>query len=258
MKKGRKKEKKEVKKKKTTEEISEIFKIEDGKEKIIKTHAEVEKKEEIPSKKQLKRENKILRNVIIFMLGLVLIFFVVYAAIYFTNHFEIDGVKFDVDKNTLPGITIYKTSLPGIINESGDFILGDYEYGKKANYNIWFRKDPRLLKKISFDGGIIQIKKFNVINLTNSFNCDGDGMIAIANLLKLYETIGGSIIKDENASCDKEGTYGWIQIQEGDKTMIERFGPACFNLDVDNCEILDVTEKFMLETLIKLKENGII
>jgi hypothetical protein len=256
MKKGRKKEKKETKKRKTKEEISEIFKIEDGKEKVVKTHAEVEKKEEVPSKKQIKRENKILRNVIIFMIGLVLIFFVVYAAIYFTNHFKVDGIKFEVVK--MGSLTFYKTSLPGIINYSGDFVLGDYGSGNEVEYNFYFRKDPRILRRISFDGGIIQIKKFNVINITDSFNCDGDGIIAIANLLKLYEVMEGSIIKDENASCDENGIYGWIQIKEGNETKIERFGPACFNLYVKDCEILDATERFMLETLIKLKENSII
>jgi len=251
VKRGNKKKGKE-KKVRTKEEISEVFEIENGKKKTIRTHKEIEETEKVPSKKQIQKENKILRNIAIIMAGLVLLFFAVYLIIYFTNNFEVEGVNFEIVK--MGQLTLYKTSLPGII-ENGKFVMGIYDTGQKADYNIYLRTDPRQLGSVVFHGTVSQIKKFNVINLTNDFNCGGDGMIAIANLLKLYEVMGGDMIKDENATCDDKGTYGWVNVQEGTETSIERFGPACYNIDINNCEILKGTEKFMLETLIEVHKK---
>lgn len=255
MKKGKKKETKKKRKAKVKkEEINEIFDVEkEGKERTIRTHKEIEKKEEIPPKRQIKKENKILRNVIIIMFGFALMFLIVYVMMYYNTHFEIEGVKFEVTK--VGELTLYKTSLPGIINKSGNFEMGVYDTGQKADYNIYLRNDPRELKSIPFHGRITQIKKENVINLGDDFNCNGDGMIAIANLLKLYEVIGANMIKDENASCDEKGTYGWINIQKGNETELERLGPACFDISINDCEILKGTEKFMLDTLIEVNNK---
>jgi len=248
------KKKAEVKKAKPEkEEVCEIFEVEkDGKEKTVKSCGIEEEKP--ATKEQLKKEKKIFITVIITMLAFVLFFLAFLWINYSTNHFKIEGVKFEIDKKTLPGITLYKTSLPGIINKNGTFIMGIYDTGQKADYNFYFRKDPRQIKDIPFHDTISQVKKFNVINSTE-FSCNGDEIIAIQYLLRWYEALGGSIIKDENASCDEKGTYGWINIQEADESSIERFGPACYNLYVNNCEILEVTEKFMLETLISVHKK---
>jgi hypothetical protein len=87
-----------------------------------------------------------------------------------------------------------------------------------------------------------------VINMTNDFNCNGDGIIALANLVKLYSIMGASVIKDENATCDLQGSYMFLRIENGNQTKIEQFGPACYKIYVNNCEILAGTEKFMTET----------
>lgn len=225
------------------EEVSEIFKIENGgKEKIIKTHAVTEEKEEKPSKEQIKKENKIFRNMAIVMAVLVLMFLVIYIIIYYMNHFEVDGVKFEIIK--MGSLTLYKTSLPVMYQE------------KKADYNFYLRTNPKLLKNIEFDGGL-SIKENMVINMSDDLNCNGDGVIAIANLLNLYKLIGTSVIKDENAGCDDlQGRYIWMNIKEGNETKITEWGlkGACYNLNVNNCEILKVTEKFMLESFIKVNE----
>ena len=59
-------------------------------------------------------------------------------------------------------------------------------------------------------------------------------------------------MKDENASCDAEGEYMFIQIEEGEETNVEQFGPSCYKLIVSDCEILPVTERFMIEMFVKL------
>lgn len=225
------------------EEISEIFEIENGKENTIKTHTEIEKKEEKPSKKEIKKENNILKIVIFVIIGFVLTFLVIYGVMYYTSHFEVEGVKFDIVQ--VGQLTLYHTSLPV-----------SYQ-GGLADYNFYLRTDPRVLQNLRFDDEIT-IKKDMVINMESDFNCNGNGVIAIANLLNLYKLIGTEVIKDENASCDEIfGRYMWINIREGDNTKVNEFGlnGGCYNIDINNCEILEGTEKFMLETFIEINKK---
>jgi len=241
------------KKENLKEEISEVFEVENGKKRIIETHAEIEKEEEKPSKKEIKKENKVLKTLIIVLVGFVLTFLIVYGMMYYTTHFEVEGVKFEVVN--VGQLTLYQTSLPGMIDVDDKFVLGNYHSGEKADYNFYLRTDPRQLKKIDFQEGISQIKKENVLDLTDSFNCNGNGIIAIANVAKLYKAIGTNLIKDENASCEESGRYSWIQVKESEDTNVERIGESCYNININDCEILEGTERFMLETLIEVNKE---
>ena len=194
--------------------------------------------EERDSKKQIKKEDKQLRNILICLGIFILIFILIVLFIHSRLHFEYRGVKFDVVKEG--EIIFYKTSLPVIYN------------GKEIPYNIYLRNDPRKLDVPVEDK--INFKTNMVLNITEDFNCNGDGIIAIANLAKLYELMEINVMKDPNASCDAQGRYMFVQIQEGDETSIEKFGPACYNLNVNNCEILAVTEQLMIETFVKFYE----
>ncbi len=235
------KEKKTRKKKVESEKVSEIFEVEkNGEEKVIETHA-TEKVEEKPaSQEQIKKENKIFRNIVIVMIGFVLMFFVVYMIINSLKHFEVNGVNFEIVKEGR--LTLYKTFIPVIYN------------GSAASYNFYLRNDPRTLKsRVNFSGELI-IKENAVLNQTEDFNCNGDGMIAIANVLQLYDIIEVDVIKDGNASCDSAGRYMFLNIQRGNETRIEKFGPSCYNIYINNCEILEGTERFMLETFVEVKQ----
>jgi len=244
--------KKTRKEKVEKEKVCEIFEVEkDGKEKEIKTCGIEEEKN--PSKEQLEKEKKIFIGVGIAMLCFILMFAAVYFIIYLTNHFEVGGVNFEIDKTDLQGQTIYKTSIPGTIY-NGTFILGG-TIGTRADYNFYFRTDPRILEKdISFDG-VLNIEGNMVLNMTQDFNCDGKGIIAIANLLNVYKAIGTKVIKDENATCDPNGRYIFLKIQEGNQTSINQFGPTCYDINVNNCEILPATERYLLETLIDVNQK---
>ncbi len=233
----------------TKEEVSEIFEVENGKEKIIEAHAEVEKKEEGPSEEQIKKEREIFKIIIIAMIGFVLMFFIVYMIINSMNKFNVGGVIFEIDTKDIAGKTIYKTSLP--VADKND-ITGK---AVSAYYNFYLRNDPRKLEKEVPFYGVMYLKKNMVINMTKDFNCEGDGIIGMANLLTLYKTIGTTVIKDENASCDRAGRYAYLTIEEGNETYIDRIGPACYNIYIKDCEILEGTEKFMLETLIEVNKE---
>lgn len=207
---------------------------------------EIDKK--ISTKEQVKKESKIFRNVVILMIGFIFMFSVIYGIKVLSNSFEIGGVNFQVDKTALSGKTLYRTSLP--VSDKNEMT------GKviSANYNFYLRTDPRDLESIDFNGDIM-LKKNMVLNITKDFNCDGDGIIGVANLLNLYKIIGTNVIKDENASCDKTGKYAYLTITEGDETNIEQVGPACYTIYVKDCEILGATEKFMLETFIETNKK---
>lgn len=236
-------ENKKTKKKKPLEKekVCEVFKIEkDKEEKIIKTCGTEEKKP--ATKEQINEQNKILRNVLIWLGVIIFVFLIGYFIIDSIRHFEYRGIKFDVVKES--DIIFYKTSIPVLYQDN------------IVPYNFYMRNDPRELEGMFFEGKISFLKEM-VINITEDFNCDGDGIIALANLVNLYGVLGANVIKDENATCDSQGRYVFMQIQPGDETSIEQFGPACYNLNVNNCEILEVTERFMIETFIEFnKLNG--
>ncbi len=237
--------KRDIKKKKPTKkikgEVCEVFEVDkDGKEKIVRI-CDLKEDAKPATKKEIDRENKLLRNILIAIGLFVLIFIVFYMIINNTKHFEYKGVKFVIDKEAIEGKTLYRTSLPVI------------HRGEEVPYNFYLRNDPRKLANIGFNGEIIMAKNA-VINMTEDFNCDGDDIIGVANLVKLYEVFGINVIKDDNATCDSEGRYLFIRIQSGNKTNIEKTDPVCYDLNVNNCEILDVTERMMLETFIKFNE----
>lgn len=232
-----------VKRKKTKRRFYEIFKLKkNGEEKTVKVES-VETIEEKPNKKQIKEENKILRNIFIAIGVLAVLFLLGYLTINNLRNFEYQGVNFETVKfcDVEPCLILQQTSLPVIYN------------GNQAEYNFYLRKDPRDLN-VSFDGEI-NLMPDMIINATSDFNCNGDGIISIANLVKLYEIIGTKVIKNETLECDLLGNYMFLQIQEANETSIEQFGEACYNLNVNNCEILEVTEKFMIETFIEVNRK---
>ncbi|MBR9701631.1 hypothetical protein GOV13_01790 [Candidatus Pacearchaeota archaeon] len=232
-----KKTKKEQSKKK--EEICEVFEVEgkDGKEKIIRTCGKpMESKP--TTKKQIDHHNRLLGNILL-VLGVIIILFIGgYFAVDSIRHFEYEGVKFDVVKEG--ELVFYRTTIPAMYQ------------GRKVDYNFFLRKDPRKLEDVPFEGEF-DLPKNLVINLTEEFNCDGDGMIAIANLVKLYEFIRVPVLRDENASCSENKEYMFVRIQQGNSTEIKEIGPACYEINVANCEILEGTERFMVETFIDIQ-----
>ena len=187
-------------------------------------------------KKKRSKEEKTLRNVLLVM-G---IFFVVFIASYLIinsmKHFEYRGLEFDIMREG--DITFYHTSLPLVKNNV------------KINYNVYLRNDPRKLEKIPVEGEI-NLLEMMVINSTDSFVCDGDGGISMYNFQQILGALDIQVIQDPDAGCDSLARYSYILIKEGNITSIEQTGPSCYNFNVNNCEILAVMEKFLVETLVK-------
>jgi hypothetical protein len=233
----------EEKKENKRRRISEYFEIiKRGKEKLIKKIG-YEPAEKKPSREQVKEENKILRNIFITLGLLVLILVGAYFGLKSVNNFDYRGVKFDVSNEG--GILFYHTSFPALVN------------GVPTDYNVYLRNDPiKLEKDVSFVGSLGTLPDLFVLNITrDDLNCNGDGNLAISKFQKSFGALGTSFIVDPSASCDPLGRYGYLQIQSGDLSAVAQYGPSCYLLQVNNCEILEVTERLLVEGLVKKLGN---
>lgn len=187
---------------------------------------------------QVKKENKLLRNILLFVGGFLIVFALIFFIINAPNKFDYKGVTFNVVNEG--DLVLYHTSFPVAYN------------GGVADYNIYLRNDPReIAETVPAKGTLLDIQD-TVINITQEFNCDGKQMIAIANLNNLYNAIGRKLITDENASCDSLGRYMYVVIQPGNETSVEKFGPNCYNINIKDCEILEGTERFIAGLLVKI------
>lgn len=218
---------------------------------VKKERAEEEEKNIIEQARRA-RENRQLKTFFISVGIFILIILLSMLIIYKMKNFEQNGVGFTIVKfcDTNPCLTTYQTSLP-VTSE-----------GKPADYNFYLRNDPRELEKeITFEGEInlnIPMKEM-VINMSSEseIDCNKDGGIAIGNLKSLYTISRINVGKNSNATCDDEGRYIFLQIQPGNETKIKQTGAACYTIEINNCEILKGTERFMIETFEKIHTEWI-
>ena len=230
------------KKREEKEEVCEVFEVgKKGKEKVKKVCDVMEKKHS--TKEQEKRHNKLLRNILIGLLVVVLLILGLIYVFYSANHFSYRGITGDVVQEE--GILFYRTSFPV-----------RYQ-GQVVPYNIYIRNDPRKLDDIPFEGEMDFGEKFPddnnyrlVINMSEAFDCEGDEVIAIPNMVNL-KALGIKVVRDESATCDPEGRYMFINIKKGEGSEIIQVGDSCYDLVVKECEILKVTERFMVEAFVK-------
>ena len=208
-----------------------------------------EQENKIAREEEIKTQNKTLKNVMIFLVVTIASFAAVVLLIHYLNSFSYEEVKFDIIKEGR--IILYNTKFPVYSSITGKQI---------ADYNFYLRNDPRELEKIPFDG-VINLRDIMVLNITEGLNCDGDGIIAVANFIQILESFGIKIMKDPNATCDDiYGRYNFIRVIKGNETRINEFGfnGGCYNFVVKDCEILPVTEKFLVETFIKFKDGKLV
>ena len=233
------------------EEFHEIFNVrKDGKEKTIDLKGF--EKDEKPSKNQVEKENKILRNFFIGLIIIVLGILAFYLFIDNAKHFTFDGMNFDVVKycDTKPCLVVYQTSFPVLNN------------GVPTSYNFYLRNDPRKLN-VPFDGEIsfsnTTNKKNLKINITDDLNCEGDGIIGVANIVNFYKLAGLSFTRNESLDYSADGDTVFLDIEKGNETKVEQVGDSYrYNIYVNNCEVLQGTERFLVESFSEINQiiNG--
>lgn len=234
-------DKKEDKKINSTEgeEVCETFEVTDnkGKEKIVKTCGTMPKKH--ADKEELKNQTRQLKILLIVIGGIVLFLVGGYLVMKSMQTYEYGGRSYDtvIEGNLI----LAHTSFPLYSSMTGNHI---------ADYNVFIRNDPRKLnREVEFEGEIV-LTDLTVLNVTGDFNCDGDGVISIANMNQMLDIIGSKVVQDPNTTCEKGGRrYTYIEIKEGEENKVIQTDESCYDFIVKDCEILKVTEKFMVEIL---------
>lgn len=237
--------KKEGEGKTVKESFYEIFEIiKKGKTKVVKKFGSIN--QPVINKDQAKKENKVLKIILIVLGSIILGTVLGYIYSVQASSFEYEGVEFNIEKEK--GITWYHTSYPTRLN------------GKLINYNVWLRNDPRKTGKIPFEGDF-SLRSVMVVNLTQDFKCGSDGIKAMGNF-KLFMDYNGismgyasSVENESLRKCDEQGRYSYVQIEEGQKNSIEKTGPSCYTINVEDCEILKATERFLLEGIIEINKQ---
>jgi hypothetical protein len=201
-----------------------------------------EKTNETNPTKDKSNENKILKYTLIIS-GLIILLVIGFA--FYINSlksFDYKGVEFKTI--SYGDLILYQTTFP-VMHE-----------GKLTPFNAYFRTKPSKLERIDFPEENFTAMKYTVLNFDEEIECDGDDVIAIANMRQIHDAIGARIMTDENATCDEEGRYAYLDIKSSDKTQIIQTGKNCYDLEFTDCEILPVTEKYLAELLSEfLKEE---
>ncbi len=204
--------------------------------------SEIKKEAPEAQKDNSKEQNRILRNFFLFI-GIVLVVFVSWILFsYFQSTFDYRGVEFaKVDE-----IAPYMTSLPVKYGVTG-------QVAKETTFGFYLRNDPRVLDAIPFEGDMTFLKEV-VMNSTGDIKCGGMGVVGTANMANLYSVTGSRVVRDPNVSCSDEGKWTFIQIEAGNETKIKEIGNSCYLLTFKDCEVLQVTERFMTEMFVRIHE----
>ncbi|MBU0959081.1 MAG: hypothetical protein KKB31_04000 [Nanoarchaeota archaeon] len=191
------------------------------------------------AKKQVQQHNRILKGFFVFVILLVVIFVAWSLVSYNNSKFEYKGVEFSIVDEIAP----YRVQIP--LASSG---ITGAATGEGNDAYFYLRKDPRSLEYIPFYGAI-DFRRNLVMNSTGDIKCEGMGIVGTYNLANLYRLLGTTVATDPNATCDNEARFMFVQIEEGNETKIEKIGTACYKLTFKDCEVLEVTERFFVETL---------
>ena len=218
-------------------------------------------KEETKKKsKKTKKERKIEKELLLiagFMGFLVLMFFFVSSVFKSLNNFEYQGLEFK--KERVGEIPVYHYSY--YFKDAG---------GKVFQYNLYLRYDPRE-NNVTVEGGDIEFsankKTFITLNETESLQQCRESVLAIAGLTSFLTdnrlSVGGGNADfweagrkgQEWITCENKPSNVVINIAEGDETKIKING-KCHEITVANCEILQATERYEIESILDAKKSG--
>jgi len=203
-----------------------------------------------------KKQNSQIKWSIFLMISLIVIILVVPAVVkYYFNNFEYIGIEFQ--KTKLGDLVFYSTKFP-VIGIQGNVI---------GSYSMNFRTDPRDLEYIPVDVEDDKIKFVQIagggytpvyISLDPSMEVCEDSVIAMVNLAEFLKDSSLEVRsavtdkayaeeRDENyMTCETSKSDTVILIKDGEETSITEVGPNCYQMIFKDCEILQVSEKFML------------
>ena len=210
---------------------------------------ETESSGEKESKEQSKKHESQLKWVIFGMIALLLVVILVYFIVQQSKYFNYGGLTYE--KITSRNVDLYHTQMA----------LKDVDGNLVANYNLYLRNDPRELKNIIIDGNFVLKNRNVIVSLDPEVErgCEDSG-IAGANFFSFMKVSGYDIklgytnktyAQERNASfsnCDVNygPYYDVIVIKKGNETSIVKRDENCYELYFKDCEILKITERFMV------------
>ncbi len=209
--------------------------------------SEDEKKKEERMEKQFK---VILGVMLAAILGFLLIFFIMQAGS------DITYRGMDFEKRDVGDITYYDTQFQ-ILSRDGEI----------RNLDFSFRNHPKELDKIPIEGDLdLEVLEENVgISIEDKVVCEYNSVALLGLTMNFFDRLRmdifkGNIDKDlaeeENEThlvCDND-KYSVLNFREGDETKIVR-EDNCYHLHVSDCEILEVSERFMLGWYYEYREE---
>lgn len=226
----------------------------------------------IPKKEIKKKQNKQVMWAIILMASLILIIIgVPFIKTNFLNKFRY--INLDFQKTQLgsisgavtgdkTGMYFYSTKIP--VADSSNNIIG--------TFSMNFRNDPRELEKINFKKTtsvpVFTKDKTVYISLGKiERNCvEGSAAtLTLSGFLRQFAQMNISAgmidkkIAEENnfphITCANTKRNTVIEIIEGNETKIEQISPDCYRLIYNDCDVMKVSEKFILEILKGYMDN---
>lgn len=232
-----------VKKKKCVDEEKEIFTIESkdssGKKKSKEVVTTLCNPTKHATKKQIKEYNKI----VFWVIGIGISIFALFFLVYFIT-------------SSAQNPTYEKILRFNIVQEGPVRFYHTYfnttSGTQRIKYNVFLRTHPRVLERIPVEGDLV-IDNPLALNIQDEFICDGKGQIAIANLIQVLNAGKIDVAVDPEAECDELSRYVLINLLPGEKTKIVQIGDKCYNFYVKDCEILEATERYIVEFLYQLE-----
>ncbi len=215
-----------------------------------KNKKDKEKKKKL-SKKEI-RNRQVMWAVILMGSIILIIVLVPFIVKNFVNKFVY--INLDWQKTKLGELTFYSTRVP----------LVDKSWKITGFYSMNFRNNPKKLDsyvKTELSGGEVGFNTGEVvyISLNPDMEACEDNIIALipfAGFLKDFANLNiKSAVNDEDyaalndmiyATCENSRDNTVIYINSGEKTEIRKSSPTCYEITYSNCEITQVTEKFVL------------
>jgi hypothetical protein len=178
------------------------------------------------------------------------------------NKFHYNNLEFQ--KTKVGTINFYSTKIPltRTVPITGAFIKKDDISG---SFDLNLRNDPRKLEYIpvNIPNNTISFRGKTVYITMNTYDkpCE-QNVISAVTLTNFLISFGNKKVEgavtDLNYSteykipyitCENSDSNTVIYFKEDTKTSIEKISPTCYELSYNNCEMLQVSEKFILTIL---------
>jgi len=207
---------------------------------------------ELKNKEMDKKHNKQLGAILMVMIGIFLTIAIMILVMQSIANFEYKGLNFQ--KSKFGNIPIYRFALNFVTHASGGMT-------SQVTREFAFRNDPRQLDVPVNIKQLVFTKDMTYISISPEMTKCEDTGIAIANIAQL---LGAADIQLSTGTddletseqqgvpyvpCSSEMNATVILIQESEESSIVQRG-KCYEINIANCEVLDSTERFMLESAV--------